>query len=78
MCRNGQIIEKATEDIDKIEKILVRLGKKLSIVFKDGQAMDVSCDDVSSRHSLTPEMRERARQIAIKERMEQRERKCQM
>ena len=46
MCRNGQIIEKSTEDIDKIEKILVRPGKKLSIVFKDGRAMEVSCDDV--------------------------------
>ena len=51
LCRNGQISKKATEDIDKIEKILVRPGKKLSIVFKDGRAMDVSCDDVSSRHS---------------------------
>ena len=50
----------------KVVKIIVRDGNLLTLQFKDGGEQEVRWVDHSRRDSWTPEMREQARQFALK------------
>lgn len=80
-CPSKQIPERclkeAVPSMDGVKSIRVLDGNALVVEFEDGKTEEKSWKDPSRRDSWTPEMRERARQRAIRQRREQRERKCQ-
>lgn len=60
---------------DKISQIIALDNKVLRFVFKDKSEVDVSWDYISRRNSWTPEMKEKARQKAIKDNKKRKEAK---